>query len=574
MKKFYLIFNQEVNKEDYITKVSNVVNNCLHRKMVMYVEATTAQVKALKQDSNVLDMFPEELAPVEQEQGVKNVDYKRTSFAQEKIDTHYGNWGLIRHSSLTDVGSSDNLTTETYNYNYDGSGVDIILNLASVLDLNDPEFKTSGTSRINQFQWKTLDGFSGLPTIDYNKTGVDDIDDHAESVAYCAVSNTYGWATGADLYIWPRDQMDAGSAYIWNTGWDAMKKFHQSKGNDRPTLVIDSIGYGSYNFFGSYATKMLYRGEIYDTVAPAGGPDVKIKHCLQQSSGKNYGMPSRQRTSEGGTISITEGLAWTDKALLKTQIEDKTKNTVWRLYGEPIEEMVAAGVHHVSAAGNYSDSIHLKGHPDYANAYRWDYWYRSDENDPWEWKEYTKLTGQANQILAGDTIAVAALGMESKSEGINNKEILAQFSTRGSRIDAVAAGENIRLDLYTHGTYVANGTSFASPNVGGMAALVLGKYPTTTPKQLRRYFREQAVGTDTVYDSNLGLADSSKYGDPAWYGQAGTFGYSNKIAYLDPSLSFNPTTLPDTSIEDSTVTTQDNTLDYTIDQINTKLGSI
>jgi hypothetical protein len=129
--------------------------------------------------------------------------------------------------------------------------------------------------------------------------------------------------------------------------------------------------------------------------------------------------------------------------------------------------------------------------------------------------------------------------------------------------------------LGKNGEYEADGTSFASPNLGGMAACVLGKYPTTTPAQLRKYFRDHAVGTDTLYDTGTQPMPSSNAGDSPYYSDTlGLRGYSGKIAYLDPNLTINPSEILDTSITSTETVSSNNKINYTIAQINTKLGSI
>ena len=108
-----------------------------------------------------------------------------------------------------------------------------------------------------------------------------------------------------------------------------------------------------------------------------------------------------------------------------------------------------------------------------------------------------------------------------------------------------------------------------------MAACVLGKYPTTTPAQLRKYFRDHAVGTDTLYDTGTQPIPSSNVGDSPYYSDTlGLRGYSGKIAYLDPNLAFNPSTISNTSITSTETVSADNKINYTIAQINTKLGSV
>ena len=132
------------------------------------------------------------------------------------------------------------------------------------------------------------------------------------------------------------------------------------------------------------------------------------------------------------------------------------------------------------------------------------------------------------------------------------------------------------MNLYTNGKYDATGTSFASPNVGGMAALVLGKYPTTTPAQLRKYFRETAKGNDTLYDSGTKPRPSSNFGDSTYYSDPlSLMGYSGNIAYLDPNITIDPSEITDTSVTSTeTVTSDAVKLNFTIDQINAKLANV
>jgi subtilisin family serine protease len=239
--------------------------------------------------------------------------------------------------------------------------------------------------------------------------------------------------------------------------------------------------------------------------------------------------------------------------------------------------MSAAGVHHVSAAGNFNNTIVLPDNIDFNNGALSHFPILVGSNDGSAPQPYIFVPLCRDDLhLAGDTIVCAALGSQfSVDSGLNNKETLASFSNRGDRIDACAAGDNIYMDLYTNGEYEATGTSFASPNIGGMAACVLGKYPATTPAQLRKYFRDHAVGTDTLYDSGTQPMPTSPSGDAPYYSDPlGLRGYSGKIAYLDPNLSFNPSTISDTSITSTQTVSASNKINFTVSQINTKLASI
>ncbi len=266
-----------------------------------------------------------------------------------------------------------------------------------------------------------------------------------------------------------------------------------------------------------------------------------------------------------------------DKNDIKVYIENLSHGTKYYTHHLPIEEMTAAGVHHVSAAGNYNNKIALSDNIDYNNGVitLFPLPYGSGAGEYYRpWVFYPLHRPDLHQ--QGDTIVCASLGSQfSVDSNLNNKETMSYFSSRGDRVDTCAAGENIYMTLYTNGSYEASGTSFASPNVGGMAACVLGRYPTTTPAQLRKYFREHAIGTDTLYDTGTQPAASSNIGDAPYFEDAlGLKGYSGNIAYLDPLIAFDPRTISDTSITSTETVSSNNKVNFTVSQINTKLSNI
>ena len=661
-----------------------------------------------------------------------------------------GNWGLLRHTSPTknsaqfigtmNQGSSGtytapqfyNVGSETYT-TLDGEGVDIILNIESIVDVDDPEFMTDGVTRIQEFQWNSLplryppndpDGNTAgdlildaqnqqqlntsVNTIIYRDVlnrvtpyittaninydtdvvtipghglqpgdvlsieihpddratvgdrsiidgliqvragvtytvrtvngdgvtfepyGADDnynfvdlssapdlypqnirvrwknytsrvqtlesntypfgVDDHAEGVAYCACSNTYGAGTGARIYIWPRNQTGSWSGLKQN-GWDSFRLFHQNKvanGNTRPTLVIDSIGARrAKNLSKSQiCTGAVYRNEVYTSLAPSGTPEVFIRGYNMQdgdndATGPAYGSshiltvfgkisigPTESRGENGYALPISD----TDKSNFFQILNNGwSESTSYESQGaKACIEMMQSGVHHVSSAGNYNNAVAQYGDPDYNNGTFENQ--GNNENVLGDFRPYNR----ANYFNPDGTISIAALSPFYYQNAFNSKEVLCDFSTRGSGVDTAACGEQIFVSLLHNGNRNLAGTSFSSPTVAGFLTLVLQQYPTTTPVQLRRFVRDHAVATDKCYDSGVLPIQGSKFGDPAYFNDVfGNRGFSGNIFYLDTNANnwTNPTTLSNDPIVHS-VQYQDNQIDFTIDQINSKLDTV
>jgi subtilisin family serine protease len=586
---------------DLYPLVTNVTDAINHRPGIFFADCTEAQVINLQQHEKVVSCELLEDMPIEEDAVSKTVTYNRDYSHRVGINPLEskvkGNWGLIRHQSLINNTTFNTDSSATYTNNYIGTGVDIILNLASIIDRSDPEFMTSGTTRLKEFQWNTLPGMGSalpedgnLPTVDYAATT---INNHAEAVAALTAGNTYGWATGADLYIFPRDQMIAQQKYLTTHGWDAFRLFHQNKGNSRPTIVVDAIQYVDSGRAKPGA--VLFRDEIYDRLRPNGIPEVQPNrfrslwnHQSSLAYGNNYSKPQNgnwnlySAPANGGITGNAmdiRNLTAANKAAIMSHISDPSKGSRYEWY-EAINDMSAAGVHHVSSAGNYSSKLALPDNIDYNTGVIdiFPYEYGTDSAKHHRPGYFTPSCREMPS-MSTDTIVCASISPnfnDPEESHLSSKETLSSFSNRGDRVDTAAAGENIYMDLYTNGEYEATGTSFASPNVGGMAALVLGKYPTTTPAQLRQYFRLHAKGNDTLYDSGTEPRPSSNFGDSTYFTDPlSLMGYSGNIAYLDPLITFNPSAISNTSVTSTeTVSSDAAKLNFTIDEINSKLSGI
>lgn len=544
-KEYTLILQDGASKDVIASKVDSVIYRMPSNDKMMVVSLTIAQYQRLFDDNLIIDAGDSELHDsLIEDFAVKDVSYKRYMPLGESITQrnpeNNSNWGLIRHSNDTNITTFETQTTQQYTYNYDGSGVDLFWLASDMIDVDDPEFKNpDGESRIQQFQFNTLTGLEEVPTIDYNTVGREELRvSHAEACLKIACGNTHGWATGARIFIVPRARIH------YSFFHEIVRQFHLQKGNSRPTACGSAYGYR--NTPGVIHT-VNFRGQ--GETRNYGGNDITTKNVYKGFIG--FGIP-----------------------LYHTYIDSLA-------YTQPVDDLCAAGVINVAAAGNYSNKHALPDNIDFNNYYRT---YLTSANRVSAIKTYynrNQPTFGVSTGQGGDTIVAAALasafGWNTELHG--QKETLTDFSDRGDRVDCCAAGENIEFRLTSYNPNgidkLYSGTSFASPQILGMACLVLQKYPTTTPAQMRKFFREHAISSEKLFDTNRKpIENSNEFGDFTYFDDViGLQGYSGNITYLDPVLPFNPSTITDTSVV-STEPTISGRLNFTIDEINTKLASI
>ncbi len=580
----------------------------------------------------------------------------RLHINQNAINYDMGNWGLIRHTSdsnpFTTMPDTNSTSLSSYTYTYDdshgqGEDVDIIFITSRMIYTGNTEYQNSdGTSRIQQYQWNTLNNrpttlkdvtfiiakpttdriqvnvlgshglsvgdsitlsgvatapvvsgsdtyipsgspdingtytvtalgghngasptnqflvtksmddslttsniggtqldliyyfnhnasvFTNVPkvpcpfgeTINYSTTA--DRSSHSELVVKCACANNYGAASKANIYIIPRDQLGNDSTVFWALP----KLFHQQKGNSRPTLVINSFGDNEEFENLKYID---FRGNRHRTLN--GGRSLGSATSGSQNSSHETGFHNHDQYRHYRAA---------DTAL--------------------INEMTAAGVHHVVSAGNAKHKLDVSGGIDYNNALL-----KSDNVGAAFSSYYNRATYDTNHsITVGNLNSWFNDGNNTISDTIPFKEVCpyeGEFtnptSNRGARVDCYVAGTKIITKIpnpSTHtalGNVVQDGTSFSCPILGGLAALVLSKYPTTTPAQLRKYFRDVAVSSVTLSDKVV-QPDNSKgdYGDRDYMHHNTSQNSNLKITYVNPALNYDTSQISDTTITYSTET--------------------
>ena len=451
----------------------------------------------------------------------------RTKRANTFANFNNKNWGLIRHTSDANPFTSLSYSgTENYTYTYDnthgqGENVDIIFITQGMIYTDNAGYKTSGTSRIQQFDWRTLTDSPTTVNVDYSTSATRS--DHSERVVACACHNDYGAATAANIYIIPRSQIVSPFHY-----WVLPKLFHQQKGNSNPTIVVTAFG---TSISTAQLGSITFRGTKYRTYRGR-----SLNRGYYQSAHDTAGFTGN------GAVRVPAASA----------------------YLTVLEEMTDAGVIHFTSAGNNQHKCDVSGGVDYNNkAYKWTV-------------NYDYFAARATYGANDDTIHVGNLdswfndGNTQVTEGGDNKEVCpytGEFSfassNRGPRVDCYVAGTAIPITYPSTSNHTATvnnistGTSFSCPTLAGLAAMVVSKYPSTTPAQMRKYLREIAVSSATMGDTVVQpkVSDGDK-GDPDYF-EPNTSQNSNlKITYIDPSLPYDPSGITDTTITYPTETLQ------------------
>jgi subtilisin family serine protease len=472
--------------------VSIINNHDAFDRMCAYA-LTDAEAEQIKKDSRVAGVE----IPIEQMPGV---EIKRATvqdpamyspsgnFTKPTTDSSLGtsiNWGLIRHSNITNVYGTGTTINLNYNYVLDGTGVDVVISDSGV-QANHPEFYYTGntTSRVQQINWASY-----VPALSTMGNCYQDTDGHGTHVAGMVAGKTYGWAKNSQIYsiiaTGPTQPTTANQ-------FSAILQWHQSKGaTGRPTVVNMSWGssYAWYslgglpsstpdtysnwqlamNNFVSTITSVTYRGTTY-----AGNSNLTSKGLLLDST--NYDC----------VISFRNGLpAWT------LQVETQ------------LQTLVDAGIVVVAAAGNNSYKIDVSGGDDYNNL-------------------VTTTSGSAyynrgSTPHIANSINTGALDSVAYSSSQDQK---ATYSCAGPGVDIYAAGTKIMsattsdasTESYSRSQpYFLNtnfrqlndtGTSMASPQIAGIAALYLQANPSSTPAQVKTWLTSNSQSTIYSTGSN------------------------------------------------------------------------
>lgn len=429
---------------------------------------------------NHLDVLEVELPPENRDDVIIGHNGRQSGTFTKSPGTtqEHVNYALLRSKFKTNEYGSGTEISDDYLYNLDGTGVDVVVQ-DSGIQADHPEWEdANGVSRLQQIDWGTVSGLGFTQSSNHYR----DYHGHGTHVASTIAGKTFGWAKNARIYALKVSGLegsgDSGTGIATSNCFDAIKMWHRNKpidpktGYKRPTVVNMSWGYLTTY---STVTSINWRGTSYT--------DSTINTASSRES--NYGLSN----------------------YYSAQFSAYVTNTRITSVDTDVEELVDEGIHVCIAAGNRRHKIDLPSGVDYNN-------YAVTSGG-------TKYYHRGSSPFHDNAILVGSLDNNSYSLTQDQKST---FSETGPAIDIWAHGSSImaassntnQIGGYTYpynSSYkqvAISGTSMATPQVSGVATLILQANPGISTSVLKSALKNQAGlavwdGGNNNYDNNRSI---------------------------------------------------------------------
>jgi subtilisin family serine protease len=439
---------------------------------------TEEEAEALKKDPRILSvsLTPEELGVIVRPFWSQQSDNFQRSITQA---SSHVNWGLLRSSIKSNIpnwGESNPNQSATVYCSDEGRNVDVVIS-DGMVDPSHPEFAINvdgtGGSRVIQYNWlQHRSVVEGLPNSNYiyapyaDLTNADRRNDNAHGihVAGTVAGNRQGFARQANIYnINPYGSDINNINTIYHI--DYIREFHRTKpinpltGRKNPTIVNMSWGYRIFGPTPSSLTRVFYNGVMYE------GPFTSYTY-FQLWQQFNLTSPS----GSVGPIYLMYRYAAVDA---------------------DIQDAINDGIIMVGAAGNNCSRMDtLNG--SYYNSYA--EWSGSSFGS-YFYQRGSTPSSASNVICVGSLDSYVYDAIESKSS----------FSNFGRRVDIFAPGHDIQSSMIltnpssppptdprssSHYLQKYNGTSMASPQVCGVLACLMERYPNIKQEDAVNFLTE------------------------------------------------------------------------------------
>jgi len=342
----------------------------------------------------------------------------------------------------------------------------------SGIQVDHPEFQdVNGVSRVQQIDWYAESGVPGTMPVDHYT----DTNGHGTHVAGIAAGKKFGWAKNAHIYslkvFGGPSLIDMSEVFDLVIGWHNAKK---AAGNNRPTVVNMSITYNDY-FVNMSATENAhsYRG------IPWTGTTKDVSKGMM---GGFYNL---------GVYSFGYRVGYADVGL---------------------QEMIDAGIHAVKSSGNNSQKIDVIGGLDYdnyftSNAFGGVIVYYNRGSSPYD--NEALIVGGLDYIPYNESLDY--MSSTSDAGPAVNLFAPARYVMSSCSQTNVMNGAPYQYDA-NYKQVLMSGSSMATGQVSGMAALLLQMEPTCTPAQLKSKVLNMCTNAiwSTGLDDDYGVHRSLK----------------------------------------------------------------
>ncbi len=489
VEQFHLEMIEETGGGVIPAREVSVANQRTNSKRQFNYMLTSEEVDWLSKDERVYGISLKDNPNI-----VNSVDAIREFNYEKKVNVvnTSSNWGLVRSNKVAnpfngagDLAENDN----QYDYVLDGSGVDVVI-MDTGIQVDHPEFEDkNGVSRVQQIDWPTASGLTGLVQ---SATFYTDTNGHGTHVAATAVGKTYGWASEAHVYSMKvnlggdgiTDGFDIPDAFDLMLGW------HNAKTNGRPTVI---------NL--SWSTQSVFLPTEW-----------KLEAFVHRNVNYYWNVNFTSRAD------VYENLGLLDSTVIGLPNNYIIMPRRLASYDVSLEELIDAGCLCTVSAGNKPVKHDVPTGIDFDNRVIMEYIGTTNANFT-NGNNYFANYHQGGSPYVDDAMSIGNLDSILNN---NSEEQIAQMSTRGPAISMLAPGTNIisawgegtnyedtspdQVVLYPFDsnfkTVMASGTSMSAPQVAGLAAVYWSLEPTINNLELKNKL-ELDASKDLVYNTAL-----------------------------------------------------------------------